>query len=96
MNKSQAWHDVAKSLQIKDDKSAASFLKKQYIKCLFAFECKFNQSIDFGAGDPSLGPPVGPIGPVKQERRGPGEMGEGQAPAAKRQATGTNVSATLP
>ena len=47
VNKNKTWNDVAKALQIKDDKSGVSFLRKQYIKFLFAFECKFDHSLDF-------------------------------------------------
>ena len=84
VNKNKSWNEVAKALQIKDDKSAVSFLRKQYIKHLFAFECKFDHSLDF----------LGDHGPEpirlnhENMRRGPEQD---KQPAAKRQAT-SNVS----
>ena len=76
---------MAKALNIKDDKSAVSFLRKQYIKYLFAFECKFDHSLDFLSDH---GPE--PLRLNHELRRGP-DMDK--QPAPKRQAT-TNVSSS--
>lgn len=40
MSKNKKWRDLATSLNVGTSSSAASSLKKQYIQCLYAFECK--------------------------------------------------------
>uniref|UniRef100_A0A8C4ZUT8 AT-rich interaction domain 1A n=1 Tax=Gadus morhua TaxID=8049 RepID=A0A8C4ZUT8_GADMO len=40
VNKSKKWRELATTLNVGTSSSAASSLKKQYMQCLFAFECK--------------------------------------------------------
>lgn len=46
VNKSKKWRDLATSLNVGTSSSAASSLKKQYIQCLYAFECKIERGED--------------------------------------------------
>ncbi|XP_063677038.1 AT-rich interactive domain-containing protein 1B-like [Bolinopsis microptera] len=88
VNKNKSWNEVAKALNIKDDKSAVSFLRKQYIKYLFAFECKFDHSLDFLSDH---GPE--PLRLNHEMRRGP-DMDK--QPAPKRQATTNGPTSVQP
>ena len=45
-NKNKKWRDLAASLNVGTSSSAASSLKKQYIQCLYAFECKIERGED--------------------------------------------------
>ncbi|XP_061772090.1 AT-rich interactive domain-containing protein 1A isoform X1 [Nerophis ophidion] len=46
VNKNKKWRDLATSLNVGTSSSAASSLKKQYIQCLYAFECKIERGED--------------------------------------------------
>ncbi|XP_072316369.1 AT-rich interactive domain-containing protein 1A isoform X1 [Eucyclogobius newberryi] len=46
VNKNKKWRDLATSLSVGTSSSAASSLKKQYIQCLYAFECKIERGED--------------------------------------------------
>lgn len=46
VNKNKKWRDLATSLNVGTSSSAASSLKKQYIQCLYAFECKVERGED--------------------------------------------------
>lgn len=46
VNKNKKWRDLAASLNVGTSSSAASSLKKQYIQCLYAFECKIERGED--------------------------------------------------
>uniref|UniRef100_H3CWA3 AT-rich interaction domain 1A n=1 Tax=Tetraodon nigroviridis TaxID=99883 RepID=H3CWA3_TETNG len=46
VNKNKKWRDLAASLNVGTSSSAASSLKKQYIQCLYAFECKVERGED--------------------------------------------------
>ncbi|KAM9724437.1 AT-rich interactive domain-containing protein 1A isoform 2-T2 [Menidia menidia] len=46
VNKSKKWRDLATALNVGTSSSAASSLKKQYIQCLYAFECKIERGED--------------------------------------------------
>eukprot|EP00062_Callorhinchus_milii_P010172 gi/632954731/ref/XP_007893116.1/ PREDICTED: AT-rich interactive domain-containing protein 1A isoform X1 [Callorhinchus milii] len=67
VNKNKKWRELATNLSVGTSSSAASSLKKQYIQCLFAFECKIERGEDpppdvFAASDskkqqPKIQPP---------------------------------------
>ncbi|KAG7270910.1 hypothetical protein CRUP_000269 [Coryphaenoides rupestris] len=44
VNKSKKWRELATALSVGTSSSAASSLKKQYMQCLYAFECKGPQT----------------------------------------------------
>lgn len=46
VSKNKKWRDLATSLNVGTSSSAASSLKKQYIQCLYAFECKIERGED--------------------------------------------------
>ncbi|XP_017549522.1 AT-rich interactive domain-containing protein 1A isoform X3 [Pygocentrus nattereri] len=46
VNKNKKWRELATSLNVGTSSSAASSLKKQYIQCLYAFECKIERGED--------------------------------------------------
>uniref|UniRef100_A0A3Q3BE65 AT-rich interaction domain 1Aa n=1 Tax=Kryptolebias marmoratus TaxID=37003 RepID=A0A3Q3BE65_KRYMA len=46
VNKNKKWRDLATTLNVGTSSSAASSLKKQYIQCLYAFECKIERGED--------------------------------------------------
>ncbi|KAM9310317.1 AT-rich interactive domain-containing protein 1A isoform 2-T2 [Pholidichthys leucotaenia] len=46
VNKNKKWRDLATALNVGTSSSAASSLKKQYIQCLYAFECKIERGED--------------------------------------------------
>ncbi|XP_067863059.1 AT-rich interactive domain-containing protein 1A-like [Heptranchias perlo] len=46
VNKNKKWRELATNLSVGTSSSAASSLKKQYIQCLFAFECKIERGED--------------------------------------------------
>ncbi|XP_078279495.1 AT-rich interactive domain-containing protein 1A-like isoform X4 [Rhinoraja longicauda] len=46
VNKNKKWRELATNLNVGTSSSAASSLKKQYIQCLFAFECKIERGED--------------------------------------------------
>ncbi|XP_053717548.1 AT-rich interactive domain-containing protein 1A isoform X1 [Synchiropus splendidus] len=46
VNKNKKWRELATSLNVGTSSSAASSLKKQYIQCLYAFECKVERGED--------------------------------------------------
>uniref|UniRef100_A0A4W6CF44 AT-rich interaction domain 1A n=1 Tax=Lates calcarifer TaxID=8187 RepID=A0A4W6CF44_LATCA len=46
VNKNKKWRDLATALNVGTSSSAASSLKKQYIQCLYAFECKVERGED--------------------------------------------------
>ncbi len=46
VNKNKKWRDLATSLNVGTSSSAASSLKKQYIQCLYAFECNIERGED--------------------------------------------------
>ncbi|KAJ8340808.1 hypothetical protein SKAU_G00330990 [Synaphobranchus kaupii] len=46
VNKSKKWRELSTSLNVGTSSSAASSLKKQYIQCLYAFECKIERGED--------------------------------------------------
>lgn len=46
MNKNKKWRELATNLNVGTSSSAASSLKKQYIQCLYAFECKIERGED--------------------------------------------------
>lgn len=46
MNKNKKWRELATNLNVGTSSSAASSLKKQYIQCLYAFECKMERGED--------------------------------------------------
>ncbi|XP_043940201.1 AT-rich interactive domain-containing protein 1A isoform X2 [Protopterus annectens] len=46
VNKNKKWRELATILNVGTSSSAASSLKKQYIQCLFAFECKIERGED--------------------------------------------------
>lgn len=46
VNKNKKWRDLATALNVGTSSSAASSLKKQYIQCLYAFECKMERGED--------------------------------------------------
>lgn len=82
VNKNKKWRELATNLNVGTSSSAASSLKKQYIQCLYAFECKIERGEDpppdiFAAADskksqPKIQPPSpgkdGVSGPTKAER----------------------------
>ncbi|XP_061616536.1 AT-rich interactive domain-containing protein 1A isoform X4 [Phyllopteryx taeniolatus] len=43
VNKNKKWRELATNLNVGTSSSAASSLKKQYIQCLYAFECKIER-----------------------------------------------------
>lgn len=67
VNKNKKWRELATNLNVGTSSSAASSLKKQYIQCLYAFECKIERGEDpppdiFAAADskksqPKIQPP---------------------------------------
>lgn len=67
VNKNKKWRELATNLNVGTSSSAASSLKKQYIQCLYAFECKIERGEDpppdiFAASDskksqPKIQPP---------------------------------------
>uniref|UniRef100_A0A6I8N916 AT-rich interaction domain 1A n=1 Tax=Ornithorhynchus anatinus TaxID=9258 RepID=A0A6I8N916_ORNAN len=67
VNKNKKWRELATNLNVGTSSSAASSLKKQYIQCLYAFECKVERGEDpppdiFAAADskkaqPKVQPP---------------------------------------
>ncbi|XP_064408245.1 AT-rich interactive domain-containing protein 1A isoform X1 [Latimeria chalumnae] len=67
VNKNKKWRELATNLNVGTSSSAASSLKKQYIQCLYAFECKIERGEDpppdiFSAADskksqPKIQPP---------------------------------------
>ncbi|KAK6474211.1 AT-rich interactive domain-containing protein 1A-like [Huso huso] len=46
VNKNKKWRELATNLNVGTSSSAASSLKKQYIQCLYAFECKIERGED--------------------------------------------------
>ncbi|XP_042631963.1 AT-rich interactive domain-containing protein 1A-like isoform X3 [Cyprinus carpio] len=46
VNKNKKWREIATNLNVGTSSSAASSLKKQYIQCLYAFECKIERGED--------------------------------------------------
>ena len=46
VNKNKKWRELATNLNVGTSSSAASSLKKQYIQCLYAFECKVERGED--------------------------------------------------
>ncbi|KAJ3597420.1 hypothetical protein NHX12_000947 [Muraenolepis orangiensis] len=46
VNKSKKWRELATALNVGTSSSAASSLKKQYMQCLYAFECKVERGED--------------------------------------------------
>ena len=46
VNKNKKWRELATALNVGTSSSAASSLKKQYIQCLYAFECKIERGED--------------------------------------------------
>uniref|UniRef100_A0A8C5MBQ4 AT-rich interaction domain 1A n=1 Tax=Leptobrachium leishanense TaxID=445787 RepID=A0A8C5MBQ4_9ANUR len=46
VNKNKKWRELATNLSVGTSSSAASSLKKQYIQCLYAFECKIERGED--------------------------------------------------
>uniref|UniRef100_A0A3B3QA81 AT-rich interaction domain 1A n=1 Tax=Paramormyrops kingsleyae TaxID=1676925 RepID=A0A3B3QA81_9TELE len=46
VNKNKKWRELATNLSVGTSSSAASSLKKQYIQCLYAFECKVERGED--------------------------------------------------
>uniref|UniRef100_A0AAX7VTP5 ARID domain-containing protein n=1 Tax=Astatotilapia calliptera TaxID=8154 RepID=A0AAX7VTP5_ASTCA len=46
VNKNKKWRELATNLNVGTSSSAASSLKKQYIQCLYAFECKMERGED--------------------------------------------------
>lgn len=81
VNKNKKWRELATNLNVGTSSSAASSLKKQYIQCLYAFECKIERGEDpppdiFAAADskksqPKIQPPSPGkdkwISPTKEE-----------------------------
>lgn len=87
VNKNKKWRELATNLNVGTSSSAASSLKKQYIQCLYAFECKIERGEDpppdiFAAADskksqpkiqpPSPGKDLGE--PPHQSIQGPGSL----------------------
>uniref|UniRef100_A0A674D294 AT-rich interaction domain 1A n=1 Tax=Salmo trutta TaxID=8032 RepID=A0A674D294_SALTR len=46
VNKNKKWRELSTNLNVGTSSSAASSLKKQYIQCLYAFECKIERGED--------------------------------------------------
>ncbi|XP_010865393.2 AT-rich interactive domain-containing protein 1A isoform X3 [Esox lucius] len=46
VNKNKKWRELSTNLNVGTSSSAASSLKKQYIQCLYAFECKVERGED--------------------------------------------------
>ncbi|XP_063810712.1 keratinocyte differentiation factor 1 isoform X2 [Pseudophryne corroboree] len=46
VNKNKKWRELATNLNVGTSSSVASSLKKQYIQCLYAFECKIERGED--------------------------------------------------
>uniref|UniRef100_A0A8C5ETJ3 AT-rich interactive domain-containing protein 1A-like n=1 Tax=Gouania willdenowi TaxID=441366 RepID=A0A8C5ETJ3_GOUWI len=46
VNKNKKWRELSSTLNVGTSSSAASSLKKQYIQCLYAFECKIERGED--------------------------------------------------
>lgn len=73
VNKNKKWRELATNLNVGTSSSAASSLKKQYIQCLYAFECKIERGEDpppdiFAAADSKKSQP-------KIQPPSPGKMG---------------------
>ncbi|XP_039595181.1 AT-rich interactive domain-containing protein 1A isoform X1 [Polypterus senegalus] len=69
VNKNKKWRELATSLNVGTSSSAASSLKKQYIQCLYAFECKIERGEDpppdiFSAADKKNQPKIQPPSPA--------------------------------
>ena len=46
VNKNKKWRELSTHLSVGTSSSSASSLKKQYIQCLYAFECKIERGED--------------------------------------------------
>lgn len=77
VNKNKKWRELATNLNVGTSSSAASSLKKQYIQCLYAFECKIERGEDpppdiFAAADSKKSQPkIQPPSPGKDRVSGP-------------------------
>lgn len=68
VNKNKKWRELATNLNVGTSSSAASSLKKQYIQCLYAFECKIERGEDpppdiFAADSKKSQPKIQPPSP---------------------------------
>ena len=73
VNKNKKWRELATNLNVGTSSSAASSLKKQYIQCLYAFECKIERGEEpppevFSTGDTKKQPKLQPPSPGKWGR----------------------------
>ncbi|XP_030054247.1 AT-rich interactive domain-containing protein 1B-like isoform X1 [Microcaecilia unicolor] len=92
VNKNKKWREMASNLNVGTSSSAASSLKKQYIQCLFAFECKIERGEEpppevFSSGDTKKQPKIQPPSPANS-----GSLQGSQTP----QSTGSNSMAEMP
>lgn len=84
VNKNKKWRELATNLNVGTSSSAASSLKKQYIQCLYAFECKIERGEDpppdiFAAADskksqPKIQPPSPGRGWVSSTKAHPSKV----------------------
>lgn len=76
VNKNKKWRELATNLNVGTSSSAASSLKKQYIQCLYAFECKIERGEDpppdfFNTDTKKSQPKIQPPSPGERRRRRP-------------------------
>lgn len=91
VNKNKKWRELSTNLNVGTSSSAASSLKKQYIQCLYAFECKIERGEDpppdiFAAADAKKAAKIQPPSPA-----GSGSMQGPQTP----QSTGSSMTDDL-
>lgn len=73
VNKNKKWRELATNLNVGTSSSAASSLKKQYIQCLYAFECKIERGEDpppdfFNTDTKKSQPKIQPPSPGERRR----------------------------
>uniref|UniRef100_A0A3B4YBD3 AT-rich interaction domain 1A n=1 Tax=Seriola lalandi dorsalis TaxID=1841481 RepID=A0A3B4YBD3_SERLL len=76
VNKNKKWRELATNLNVGTSSSAASSLKKQYIQCLYAFECKIERGEDpppdfFNTDTKKNQPKIQPPSPGSGSLQGP-------------------------
>ncbi|GLD71579.1 AT-rich interactive domain-containing protein 1A-like protein, partial [Lates japonicus] len=74
VNKNKKWRELATNLNVGTSSSAASSLKKQYIQCLYAFECKIERGEDpppdfFNTDTKKNQPKIQPPSPAARSNR---------------------------